>query len=65
MEPTGRGLPLPGAPGCLSLALTAMDLEGQRHDYFGALEWAAGPMRAATPGQMGRRPRASSSRCAT
>jgi Mycothiol maleylpyruvate isomerase N-terminal domain len=30
-----------------------MDPEGQRHDYFGALEWVAGLMRAATPGQMG------------
>jgi uncharacterized protein (TIGR03086 family) len=30
-----------------------MDPEGQRHDYVGALEWVAGLMRAATPGQMG------------
>ena len=30
-----------------------MDLGGQRHDYFGALEWVAGLMRAATQGQMG------------
>jgi hypothetical protein len=29
-----------------------MDLEGQRRDYFGALEWVGGLMRATTPDQM-------------
>jgi uncharacterized protein (TIGR03086 family) len=29
-----------------------MDLEGQRRDYFGALEWVCGLMRATTPDQM-------------
>jgi hypothetical protein len=40
------------APGHPSLTLTAMDLEGRRRDYFGALEWVGGLMRATTPDQM-------------
>lgn len=30
-----------------------MDLEGQRRDYFGALEWVGGLMTATAPDQMG------------
>lgn len=30
-----------------------MDLEGQRRDYFGALEWVGGLMSATAPDQMG------------
>jgi mycothiol maleylpyruvate isomerase-like protein len=40
-------------PGHPSLALAAMAIEGQRQDYFGALEWTGGLMSATALGQLG------------
>lgn len=42
-----------------------MGLERQRRDYFDALEWVGGMMRATAPDLMGARLRARSSRYAT
>lgn len=41
-----------GVLACPSLALAAMSLEGQRRDYFGALDWVGVLMTATVPEQL-------------
>jgi uncharacterized protein (TIGR03086 family) len=47
-----RPIGFAGAQACPSLALAAMSFEGQRQDYFDALEWVGGLMSATAPGQL-------------